>query len=187
MTDCASTMINGNRWILTSMSRIFFLGNVIAFLSLFAGKSINEMMLRDSSVLFIMVSVNLPAQIWNQNLTWTFNTACRFTRFSWVRWQHSPYSSMVKRIRAMQGHLRKYRSGFHKMGLVVHRMETSRRESTSDGRIFKSFLQLSVLYYRIEARDTFLFCIDRTVTTATLGIRKRQLFLKCVQDAHIDL
>ena len=56
MTDCASAFVNRNRWFLTWMSRLFFIGNVITFQALFVSKSIKQMVNRGSGTPFIVVS-----------------------------------------------------------------------------------------------------------------------------------
>ena len=56
MTRNVSYLFESNRWMLTVLSRLFFLGNVVLFEYLYVSSSIHKMTARHKSTPFIVVS-----------------------------------------------------------------------------------------------------------------------------------
>ena len=63
ITNNVSRLCESNRWILTALSRLFFLGNIILFEYLYVSKSIRQMMTREQSTAFIVVSFQIRCNI----------------------------------------------------------------------------------------------------------------------------
>ena len=56
ITSNVSYLFESNRWMLTALSRLFFLGNVVLFEYLYVSSSIHKMTARKKSTTFIVVS-----------------------------------------------------------------------------------------------------------------------------------
>ena len=60
ITNNLAYICESNRWILTALSRLFFIGNVLLFEYLYVSKSVGQMVTRNCSTTFIVVSIAGP-------------------------------------------------------------------------------------------------------------------------------